>query len=136
MIYGYLTINAIGTLVGATALVPFVVYLLTLVAYGRKRRQLKPLPGTFQLGRFARPAYVASPVWIVAVLLALALPSPFHTAVCDVAGGLVLAALWWLVGLRPRLARHRDGPLASIEARSTTAGRGANPPTGTRQRAE
>ncbi|MDQ6850900.1 MAG: amino acid permease [Actinomycetota bacterium] len=110
MIYGYTSTNAFPTLVGATALVPFLVYLLTVVAYGLKRRHLERLPGAFHLGRFAGPVFAASLVWLVAVVLALALPTPFHKADYYVAGGLVLAALWWLVGLRPRLARRTAGP--------------------------
>jgi amino acid transporter len=56
MIYGY---NAGGsafpTLVGATSLVPFIVYLLTVVAYAIRRRKLEHIPGAFHLGRWRRP---------------------------------------------------------------------------------
>jgi len=57
MLYGYNSGNAFGTLVGATALAPYLVYLLTVIAYGAKRRRLETLPGAFNLGRFAVPVF-------------------------------------------------------------------------------
>ncbi len=106
MLYGY---NAGGTafptLVGATALVPFVVYFLTVVAYGIQRRNLEHMPGAFHLGRWAAPVFIASLIWLVVVLLALSLPNEFHKADYYVLGGLALATIWWLVGLRGRLSR-------------------------------
>lgn len=110
MIYGYDSSNAFGTLVAATALVPFLVYLLTVVAYGARRRNLERLPGAFHLGRFAVPVFVVSLGWLVAVVLALALPHEFHKADYYVGGGIVLAALWWVVGLRRRLRAGTAGP--------------------------
>jgi len=49
-------------------------------------------------------------VWLIAAVLALSLPSEFHKAVLYVVGGLVLATLWWLFGLRPRIAKGTAGP--------------------------
>ena len=127
LIYGY---NAGGTafptLVGATALVPFLVYLLTVVAYGIKRRGLEQLPGAFHLGRWAVPAFSASLVWLVAVVLALSLPHEFRKADYYVLGGLALAALWWVFGLRPRLARG-DAGSARIPDVGASAPVGASP---------
>ena len=106
MLYGY---NASGsaffTLVGATALVPFIIYLLTVIAYGFQRRNLEHMPGAFHLGRWAVPVFAAAFVWLVLVVLALSLPQAFHDADYYVLGGLGLAAVWWIVGLRYRLKR-------------------------------
>jgi amino acid transporter len=109
MIYGYNASNTFGTLVGATALVPFVVYLLTVLAYGLKRPGLERLPGAFHLGRWAGPVFALALGWLVVAILILSLPSDFHGADKYVGGGIVLAALWWLVGLRPRLRNHTAG---------------------------
>src|SRR3954467_1037147 len=80
MIYGYNASNAFGTLVGATALVPFVIYFLTVVAYGWKRRGLEAMPGAFSLGKWAGPVFVGAFVWLVVAILALSLPKDFHGA--------------------------------------------------------
>lgn len=131
MIYGYNSGNAFGTLVGATALVPYLVYLLTVIAYGAKRRRLETLPGAFNLGSYGVPVFAASLVWLIVVVLALSLPAEFHKADYYVLGGLVLATLWWVFGLRPRLAKGTAGPAmlrdareaAAMVAPSTTTGR-------------
>lgn len=122
LLYGYNSGNAFGTLVGATALVPYLVYLLTVVAYGLRRRRLETLPGAFHLGRWAVPAFAVSTVWLVAAVLALSLPHEFHKADYYVLGGVGLALLWWAFGLRPRLRRGTAGPaLAGGQSPSTPA---------------
>ena len=119
MIFGYNSSNAFGFLVGATALVPYIVYLLTVIAYGIKRPGLERLPGAFHLGRFAVPVFVGAFVWLVVALLALSLPSDFHKADYYAAGGIGLAALWWVTGLRSRLQHHTAG-VVHIPEQSTS----------------
>jgi amino acid transporter len=109
MLYGYNSGNAFGTLVGATALVPFLVYLLTVVAFGLKRRRLERLPGAFNLGRWAAPVFVVTLAWLVLVVLVLSLPEEFHKADYYVLGGLALAALWYVAVLRRRIAAGQAG---------------------------
>ena len=82
--YGYASGDAFGTLVAATALVPFVVYLLTIVAALR----------TVERTRSRLVTWLAL-AWVVAVVLALALPARSRDADYYVIGGLLLATLWW-----------------------------------------
>ncbi|HTF51677.1 MAG TPA: amino acid permease [Pseudonocardia sp.] len=110
MSYGYLNGNAFGTLVGATALIPYVVYFLTVIAYGARRHRLDRLPGAFHLGRWATPVFVLALIWLLTALAALVLPSEFRSAVWVTLGGLVLAAFWYVVGLRARLRDGAAGP--------------------------
>jgi amino acid transporter len=107
--FGYNSSNAFGTLVGATAVLPYLVYLLIVLAYGVRRRRLEAIDGAFHLGRFAGAVFGSSLVYLVAVILTLTLPQEFRSANYYVLGGLALAAVWWLVGLRPRLARGKAG---------------------------
>jgi len=81
MSYGYLNGNAFGTLVGATALIPYVVYFLTVLAYGARRHRLDRLPGAFHLGQWAMPVFVLAVIWLLTALAALILPSAFRDAV-------------------------------------------------------
>jgi amino acid transporter len=108
--YGYLDADAFGTLVGATALVPYLVYLLTVVAYGLRRRRLDRLPGAFHLGRWAGPVFVAALVWLLVALAVLVLPSEFRGAVRVTLGALVLAGIWYAAGLHRRLRAGTAGP--------------------------
>lgn len=109
MSYGYANGNAFGTLVGAATLLPYLVYLLTVVAYGLRRRRMAALPESFSLGRWATPVFLAALVWLVAVLLALILPSEFRNATYIALGVLALAGLWYVVGLHRRLRNGEAG---------------------------
>jgi amino acid transporter len=114
MIYGYLQANAFGTLVAATAIIPYIIYFLITVAYARKRAVLEHVPGQFSLGRWAKPVIWLVLAWTVLVMLILSLPAPFHGSDKVIAGGAVLAALWYFLALRGRLRSGTAGP-APIE---------------------
>jgi amino acid transporter len=114
MIYGYFQGNAFGTLVGATAIIPYIIYFLITVAYARKRSVLDSVPGAFSLGPWARPVIGLVLIWTVLVMLSLSLPSAFHGSDKVVLGGAVLAALWYFAVLLHRLRNGTAGP-APIE---------------------
>ena len=78
MIYGYIQTSAFGTLVGATAIIPYIIYFLITLAYAVKRRTTDSLPGAFSLGRWAWPVIIFVLVYTVLVMLVLSLPAPFH----------------------------------------------------------
>jgi amino acid transporter len=101
MLYGYASGHAFGTLVAATALVPFLVYLLTVIAYLARRRGLAATGSGVRLGRFRGAVAWAALVWVIAAVLALTLPAQSRDADYYVLGGLTLAGLWWLARSLP-----------------------------------
>ena len=109
MLWGFFQADAFATLIGATSLAPYLVYLLIVVAYIIRRRTLAQVEGGFNLGRFGVPLMCFGLVWIVCAVLTLSLPTPFHGAVKVVAGGAVLAALWYFIVLRRRIAAGEAG---------------------------
>jgi amino acid transporter len=121
--YGTLDGQAFTVLVGATALVPYLVYLLTLGGYLARRRRLAATSGGtgFSLGRAAVPVAGLALVWLVVVVAALSLPEAFRGADHVVLGGIALAGLWYVTVLRRRL---RDGT-----AGLGSAGTGTDRPT-------
>ena len=105
--YGTADGNAFTVLVGATALVPYLVYALTLGAYLARRRTLVSSgDGGFRLGAAALPVAGLAMLWLVAVIAALTLPEAFRAADYVVLGALALAGLWYAAALHWRL---RDG---------------------------
>jgi amino acid transporter len=105
--YGTLDGAAFTVLVGATALVPYLIYLLTLGGYLARRRRLASTGESgFSLGRAALPVAGLALVWLVVVVAALTLPDAFRAADYVVLGGLALTGLWYVAVLRRRL---RDG---------------------------
>jgi amino acid transporter len=109
MIYGYLQASAFGTLVGATAIIPYIIYFLITVAYAVKRRTTDSLPGSFTLGRWAWPVIGFVLVYTVLIMAVLSLPAPFHGADKVLLYGLIVAALWYFGGLLWRLRRGTAG---------------------------
>jgi amino acid transporter len=113
--YGTADGNAFAVLVGATALVPYLVYLLTLGGYLARRRALVDAgEGGFRLGAAALPVAGLALLWLVAVVAALTLPEAFRSADYVVLAALALAGLWYLAVLRRRL---RDGTAGIGSAR-------------------
>ncbi|MFD1519083.1 APC family permease [Pseudonocardia yunnanensis] len=115
LVYGTADGNAFAVLVGATALVPYLVYLLTLGGYLARRRALVEAgEGGFRLGAAALPVAGLALLWLVAVVAALTLPEAFRSADYVVIGALALAGIWYVAALRRRL---RDGTAGIGSAR-------------------
>jgi amino acid transporter len=131
-LYGYIDVrffggNAFVVLITATATLPFLVYLGTVVAYAWKRDQLMTLPGAFDLGPWARPVMIAALVWVVLVLAMLIIPKDYWGAdvVCIIVEAVAL--VWWLLVLRGRLDRGEAGV---SQVTTTTVGATTPAPTG------
>ncbi len=116
MIYGYLQTSAYGTLIGATAIIPYIIYFLITVAYAIKRRTTDSLPGTFNLGRWAWPVIGFVLVYTVVIMIILSAPAIFHGSDKFVGYGFGLAVLWYVAALYWRLRRGAAGvkPVESL----------------------
>src|SRR5215813_5294035 len=83
MWYGYLQASAFLTLVGATAIIPYIIYFLITVAYAVRRRTTDSIPGAFTLGRWAWPVIGFVLIYTVVIMLALSLPGPYPSTVSE-----------------------------------------------------
>ena len=109
MIYGYFQSSAFGTLVGATAIIPYIIYFLITVAYAVRRRTTDSIPGAFTLGRWAWPVIGFVLVYTVLIMVVLSFPAPFHGSDKMLGYALALAALWYFGGLLRRLRKGTAG---------------------------
>jgi amino acid transporter len=107
--YGYLQSSAFGTLVGATAIIPYIIYFLITVAYAVKRRKLDDIPGAFSLGRWAWPVIIFVLAYSLVIMITLSLPSTFHGSDRVLLYGAGLAALWYFAALLWRLRAGTAG---------------------------
>ncbi len=107
--YGYLQTSAFGTLVGATAIIPYIIYFLITLAYAVKRRKLDDIPGAFNLGRWAWPVIIFVLAYTVVIMITLSLPSTFHGSDKVLLYGAGLAALWYFAALLWRLRADQAG---------------------------
>ena len=115
LVYGYTQPNSFGTLVGATAIIPYLIYLAITIAYAARRRHLPSHAGSFDLGRWAVPAIVVVLVWTAVVLLELTLSSVFNGADQFLALAAVLALVWYAILWR-RLRRGGAGVARTPES--------------------
>jgi amino acid transporter len=124
MIYGYFQTSAFGTLVGATAIIPYIIYFLITLAYAIKRRTTDSLPGAFNLGRWAWPVIAFVLGYTVLIMVVLSLPAPFHGADKVLGYGLGLATLWYFGGLVWRLRKGTAGvkPVEELAGRPGEGG--------------
>jgi amino acid transporter len=107
--YGYLQASAFATLVGATAIIPYIIYFLITAGYAYKRRTLDSIPGAFSLGRWAWPVIIFVLIYSALIIFVLSVPSPFHAADKVVGYGAGLALLWYVAALVWRLRRGTAG---------------------------
>src|SRR5215475_4780593 len=107
--YGYLQSSAFATLVGATAIIPYIIYFLITAGYAWKRRTLDSIPGAFSLGRWAWPVIIFVLLYSALIIFVLSVPGPFHAADKVVGYGAGVAALWYAAVLVWRLRRGTAG---------------------------
>jgi amino acid transporter len=109
LFYGYLQTSAFLTLVGATAVIPYIIYLLITAGYAYKRRTLDSLPGVFSLGRWAWPVIVFVLVYSALIIFVLTVPGPFHSSDRVLGYGAIIAVAWYVGALVWRLRRGTAG---------------------------
>jgi amino acid transporter len=107
--YGYLQASAYATLVGATSIIPYIIYFLITAGYARRRRALDSIPGVFSLGRWAWPVIIFVLLYSGLLIFVLAVPAPFHSSDKVVLYGAALALLWYVCALVWRLRKGTAG---------------------------
>ena len=123
--YGYLQASAFATLVGATAIIPYIIYFLITAGYAYKRRTLDSIPGAFSLGRWAWPVIIFVLIYSALIIVVLSVPGPFHAADKVVLYGAGLAVLWYVAALILAAATRRSRSAADRGTRGLTGTRPA-----------
>lgn len=90
--------SSLTTLIGATAILPAIIYLTTIVCYGLTRKKITFKDGSFNLGKASKPVFIASVVWLIFELAILTVPKDFHaTAALSIILILIGVALYFMV---------------------------------------
>jgi amino acid transporter len=127
MVFAAIKGNAYVDLIGATPVCASIVYLMVVVAYWLRRNTIPKSPA-FDLGKWAVPLLVLSLIWEVYLIFDFTLPSIFHGAAEVFVGAQIVAAAWYIFGLRGRLRRGEagqalsKGKLAGAHVMAATAG--------------
>jgi len=70
--------ESLTLLVGATAVLPALIYLITIVSYGLSRKNVKFREGSFTLGKFSKPIFIFAISWLIIEIGILTIPKDFH----------------------------------------------------------
>ncbi|HTQ15751.1 MAG TPA: amino acid permease, partial [Mycobacterium sp.] len=104
--------KAFNYIIGIASLLFFFVYILQTIGLlvGYRRGTIpEGEPGTFDLGRWRLPLYIASLVVFLAVAVALLFLPQFASNKWVFLGVGAVAVAWWATGLRSRLSRGEAG---------------------------
>jgi amino acid transporter len=108
-----INLQAFNYIIGIASLAFFMVYILQtfgLIIGTRSGKIPSSEPGYFDLGRYRMPLYIVGIVIFTAVAAALVFLPQFAGNGLVFLGVVLVGALWWAVGLRPRLQRGDAGP--------------------------
>ena len=72
--------ESLTLLVGATAVLPALIYLITVVSYGLNRKNVEFRSGIFSLGKFAKPVFSLAVLWLILEIGILTIPKDFRNA--------------------------------------------------------
>jgi amino acid transporter len=95
--------DSLTLLVGAASVLPAVLYLITILAYAYKQKDL-PKVDSFNLGKWRKPLTIASIIWLAVELSILTIPSQFHqvalVTVIIMMVGVLVYLLFYKKGIR------------------------------------
>jgi amino acid transporter len=91
--------ESLTQLVGATAVLPAIIYLITIISYALARKNVVFRKDCFALGKYATPIFVAAILWLVIEIAILTIPQQFHNVTLMsgfmIAAGIVLYFLFF-----------------------------------------
>ena len=93
-------------LVSATAVLPAVIYLTTIIAYGLTRKNVKFRSGSFTLGKFSKPVFTFAILWLILEIGILTIPKEFHTATIISSLMLIIGVIFYFLFFRSRLIKR------------------------------
>ena len=80
--------ESLTLLVGATAVLPALIYFITIVSYGRARKNVDFSTASFTLGKFAKPVFSLAILWLILEIGILTIPEDFRNA--TIVSGLIV----------------------------------------------
>ncbi|NRF94533.1 amino acid permease [Paenibacillus frigoriresistens] len=100
--------DSLTLLVGATAVLPAVLYLITILTYAFKQKHL-PKVDSFSLGKWRKSVTAAAIIWLIFEICILTIPSDFNKVAIVAAILLVLGAVVYFLFFRKGILEGRIG---------------------------
>lgn len=113
--------ESLAQLLAAAAILPAIVYLVTVLAYLTRHRALPAQLGRFTLGRWGRPIAGCAAIWLVLMLGLLSIPAEFRSATWASLLLCLAGVLIYNLSIRRRLAWHATQVSAASTNTATRA---------------
>ena len=97
--------ESLTMLVAATALLPALIYLITIVTYGLVRKNVKFNSDSFTLGKFSKPVFFFAILWLILEIGILTIPKDFHSAAIVSGLVVIVGVIFYFLFFRSRLVK-------------------------------
>jgi len=99
--------ESLTMLVAATALLPALIYLITIITYGLTRKNVEFRADSFTLGKFSKPVFIFAILWLILEIGILTISKEFYSATI-VSGLLVIVGvICYFLFFRSRLVKRK-----------------------------
>ncbi len=99
--------DSLSLLIGATAVLPALIYLITIVSYGLTRKNVDFKKDNFTLGKFAKPVFALALLWLVIEIGILTIPEDFHNVTIVSALIVLFGVICYFFFFRTKLANEK-----------------------------
>ncbi len=96
--------DSLSLLIGATAVLPALIYLITIVSYAFARKSVEFKADNFTLGKFAKPVFTFALLWLVFEIGILTIPKDFHEVTVVSSLIVVFGVICYFVFFRNKLS--------------------------------
>lgn len=101
-------LDSLTLLVGATSVLPALLYLVTVVAYTLRKEDL-PETGSFNLGKWRKPLCITAIIWLIFEIGILTIPGEFHAVTITAAILLLAGAFIYFMMFKKKVATGEIG---------------------------
>ena len=96
---------SLTVLVGATAVLPALIYLITVIAYGTARRKAHFKATSFTLGKFTYPIFALAILWLITEIGFLTIPKKFHQVTLVTGLLFIVGVIFYFLFFQKRMLR-------------------------------
>ena len=123
--------ESLRQLLAAAAVLPAIVYLITVVAYALRRHTLSSQFGHFTVGRWGGLVAGLAILWLIVIIGVLTIPREFHSATAVSLGVCVVGIVIYLANVQRKIRRGEAGvhaaTLSAAQNATTDASQDAEP---------
>jgi len=96
--------ESLELLIGATAVLPALIYLITIVSYGLTRKNVEFKADSFTLGRYSKPIFIFSVLWLIFEIGLLTIPEDFHNVTIISSSMVIVGVIVYFLFFRSKVS--------------------------------